>query len=141
MPSVNMGVEHFADFVFLHNVKNAKIELSLANIRSNKDLFYFCLDLFCKGLVMTFGDGNNRIDMDELDIEKFGRVRAKMLLAGIDTMLTVSPCAVEPAPASNAYLNLEDIEGRGDSDPLPQYAFRLRNHRVVFTIHFEIRSV
>lgn len=138
-PTVSMAVEHLAGFVFLHNVHDAVIELSMEGIRNNKDLFYFCLDLFCKGLVMLFGDDRNRVDLDGLDMVKFSVVRHKMLLAGIDTLLQVE--TKEPDPTSNVYLNLKDIELQRDDELLHKFRFKIHTRRTVYTISFDLRHV
>ena len=45
-PYVDMHINNLAEFMFLRNVNDAKLVMSLGGIEDAKDLFYFCLDLF-----------------------------------------------------------------------------------------------
>ena len=77
---VDMHVNDLAEFMFTKNKSNALIELSLGGIENNKDLFFFCLDLFCKGLVILHGT-ENKVDLDSITMEQFGDIKNKMELA------------------------------------------------------------
>jgi hypothetical protein len=147
---VDMHIDDLANFMFVRNVNNALVELSLGGIENNKDLFFFCLDLFCKGLVLLFGE-NGKVDVESLTEEKFNLVKQKMHLAGIDVKLdiymdpsqstTVSlindnePPDVEPIKTS---VNINELDMDDDNKPLSEYVFRLRLDSIIYNIHFDI---
>lgn len=151
---VDMHIDDLATFMFKKNVNNAVVELSLGGIENNKDMFFFCLDLFCKGLVMLYGE-NGRVNVENLSQENFMKVREKMNLAGIDVLLdlemlpdedgtTVSlvtdddmaPPDVEEIKNS---VNINELDQDiDDNKQLKDYVFKLKMDKVVFNIHFNL---
>jgi hypothetical protein len=88
--AVDMEIDDFADFLFIKNINNAIVDLSLGNVQNTKDLFCFCIDLLCKGLIILFGDGI-RVDLDTITEEKFNVIKQKMFNAGILVKLDLFP--------------------------------------------------
>lgn len=85
---MEIEVDELAEFLFIKNEDNIVVELSLGGITDNKDLFYFCHDLFCKGLVILYGKENALIINDITD-EQFFHVKKKMSNAGINVQLDI----------------------------------------------------
>jgi hypothetical protein len=152
--NVDMHINDLASFMFIKNKNNAIIELSLGGIQNNKDLFFFCLDLFCKGLVHLFGD-NGKVHVDQLTMEQFAIVKQKMSLAGIDVILNiirlpkdihveyetnldsdVSPPDIKEHPTA---INISEIDSELDSNkPMSEYIFKLKMHDIVYNINFQL---
>jgi hypothetical protein len=143
---VDMHINDLATFMFLKNVNNAIVELSLGGVENNKDFFYFCLDLFCKGLVILFGE-NGKVNVESLTQEQFAIIKQKMSLAGIDVKLDVfieqqttislldeAPPDVDPIKTS---INFNEIDMDDDNKPLSDYVFRLKMDNLLYNIHFE----
>lgn len=141
-----MHINDLATFMFLKNVNNAIVELSLGGVENNKDFFYFCLDLFCKGLVILFGE-NGKVNVESLTQEQFAIIKQKMSLAGIDVKLDVfieqqttislldeAPPDVDPIKTS---INFNEIDMDDDNKPLSDYVFRLKMDNLLYNIHFE----
>lgn len=151
MLDVEMHINDLAEFVFLGNKNNATIELSLNGIEDNKDLFYFCVDLFCKGLVMMFGE-NGKVSVDEINLEQFKSLQEKMANAGIAVSLKVyeeekkesivdegpegeaPDIPVEPEPP----VNLSHIESLPCDMGLGEYSFVIRSPPMVYNVSFDI---
>ena len=53
MEKISINVEDLARYIFEINTNN-KIFLDINSIKTNKELFFFYFDLFCKGLIITF---------------------------------------------------------------------------------------
>lgn len=152
---VDMHVNDLADFMFTKNTNNALIELSLGGIENNKDLFFFCLDLFCKGLVILHGT-DNKVNLDSITMEQFGDIKNKMELAGIQVNLeliaipenentTISlisdeDCISEPddVQAITNSININEIEQEYDHKQLNEYIFRLKMDKFIFLITFNL---
>ena len=83
-----MHINDLADFIFIKNVNDSIIQLSLNGVEDMKDLFYFCLDLFCKGLVILFGQ-DNKVEVEIITLEQFMLLRKKMANAGININLNI----------------------------------------------------
>lgn len=103
---VDMHINDLANFVFLENVNHAEIYLELHGVEDQKDLFYFCLDLFCKGLVLMYGNGGNKVNVEDITMEQFATIQKRMRLAGIEATLRASP-SEGPAP-NRTYLTVHE---------------------------------
>lgn len=149
---VDMHVNDLAEFMFTKNTNNALIELSLGGIENNKDLFFFCLDLFCKGLVILHGT-DNKVNLDSITMEQFGDIKNKMELAGIQVNLelialpenentTISLIEENEEPsdveAITNSVNLNEIDQEYDHKQLNEYVFRLKMDKLIFLITFNL---
>lgn len=135
---VDMHINDLAEFMFLRNVNDAKLALSLGGIEDHKDLFYFCLDLFCKGIVLMYGQGSNKVNIDDITQDQFMLLHKKMLCAGIKVTLDVYedlPCEAKQEGPS---LNIGDIEQEPSFLPLNDYRFILRAINMVYQVTFDI---
>lgn len=140
-PSIEIEVDQLAEFLFKLNTSNAVAELSLGGIEDNKDLFYFCHDLFCKGLVMLFGN-ESKVIINDLTTEQFQAVKQKMANAGINITLDVvtsdniintdadnvtssdGPCDL-PQTVLYPSINIQDIELMPSNLDLNAYKFKV----------------
>jgi hypothetical protein len=133
---VDMDVSDFAEFMFVRNVNNSIIELSLGGVENNKDLFCFLVDLLCKGLVLMFGQ-NNRLEIENLTLEDFLALKRKMGLAGIQVNLDITP-NTENTPCS---VNIYDIEQYPDDALLQDYKFIVTSPGSIYQIGFNLVKV
>jgi hypothetical protein len=137
--AVDMQIEHLAEFMFTKNTNNAKLQLSLGGLENNKDLFFFCLDIFCKGLVLMFGNGGNSVNVEDITMENFNSIREKMLCAGIDVKLKTYPADIdEDNKIQQPAINLDEINHANDDIPLHEYEFKLTNPTLIYIISFNI---
>lgn len=132
---VEMEIDDLAEFMFIRNKTNAIIDLSLGGIQSNKDFFYFCLDLFCKGLVILFGNGSNSVNIDDLTLENYGVIREKMICAGIDSKLQTFPVDISNVEETNA-INFDDLSACNDNLPLTSYEFKICSPQLTYVLSF-----
>lgn len=157
---IDMQINDLATFLFKENVNNSIIELSLGGIENNKDLFFFCLDLFCKGLVLLFGT-NGKVEVESLDTEKFAIIKHKIGLAGINIILDIvkiptlednntttlslisdtdtdtKSCPPDLVETRNA-INMNELDLEYDHKPLNEYIFKLKMDNLIYNINFEL---
>jgi hypothetical protein len=133
--NVEMHINDLAEFIFIKNENNAKIYLSLNGLVDSKDLFYFCLDLFCKGLVLLFGS-ENKVDLDVLTMDNFYSIKKKMNNASIDVILDFYQDL--DGDSDGVSLNLQHIEGMDNNLLLREYDFIIRSQPNVFSIRFDM---
>lgn len=131
-----MHINDLAEFMFIKNIDDKKMMLSLNCVEDNKDLFYFLLDLFCKGLVHMFGR-DNHVNVHELSMEDFEKVKKKMRNAGI--VITLDVVVRQEQMASG--VNIQDLERVGCNLPLEKYKFVLTAEAVEYVIHFELEYI
>jgi hypothetical protein len=129
-----MDVNEFAEFVFVKNVNDVLVELSLGGVENNLDLFCFLVDLMCKGLVFLFGGPSKKVILDSISMQDFEKIRHKMSLAGIKINLNLQP------NDSNmpVCMNVADFAQFPPNDPLESYKFKLTTLAYLFVISFEI---
>jgi hypothetical protein len=130
---VDMEVDDFAIFVFEKNINNALIDLSLGGVENNKDLFFFLVDLMCKGLVILFGN-NKKLELDTITSNDFGFIKSKLALAGIKIMLNVIE-NIENIPSN---VNIRELDYYPDDIPLNEFTFKVTTMDLIYEITFEL---
>lgn len=123
----------FATYMFLENKLNRIIRLDLQGIENNKDLFLFLIDLFCKGLVICYGE-NNTVNFDDLDITKFNNIKQKMLNAGIIINLNI----IENLFSLPTHINSTEIDSEFDNKELEEYIFKIFKGYQIYEITFSL---
>ncbi len=140
---VDMQIDDLAKFMFTENVNDVTIELSLGEIANNKDLFFFCLDLFCKGLVILYGGGSRSISIDTITEDQFKHIQKKMMCAGIKVNLNIFPLDIEVEVKDEnnrniSVLNIQELTEAPDNKPFHEYEFKLINQDMMYTINFNL---
>lgn len=145
LSSMEVHVDNLAEFLFLKNVNDLYIDMSFQGeeIKTTKDLFYFFLDLFCKGLVLTFGDGTNMVDISCLGAEQFAVINKKMQNAGIEVKLHVEQRAHTVVDDSNntegVAVNFPELNNLPDNKPLSEYSFKIvLPYGVTYVVSFDL---
>jgi hypothetical protein len=138
-----MHIDELAKFLFTENVNNVTIELSLGGIENNKDLFFFCLDLFCKGLVLLYGEGSKRVSIDTITEEQFKHIKSKMLCAGVKVDLSIYPLDIDVDVRTDdnksiSILNIEELNDAPSNKALQEYEFKLINHDIMYIVNFNL---
>ena len=138
---VELEIDELANFMFKRNENNVVLELSLGGIENNKDLFYFILDLFCKGLVLMFGNGTNSVDVDTITYENFLLIKEKLLCAGIQINMEYYPNDIplnNESISKRAIINTDEINEAEDDKPLNEYVFKLYSLKNQYIISFNL---
>jgi hypothetical protein len=140
--NLDMSINDLADFVFNKNTYDKPIELSLPEIENWKEFFYFCLDLLCKGLVLLYGCGS-KVDLDEIDEEKFNVIKRKMECMGIRPIIEfesqdVSNADEDDLQIKSTELNIREIEDLPDNKQLEAYIFKVTTPRMKYSLHFTL---
>lgn len=134
---IDMNIDDLARFVFKENVNNVPIELNLEGIENNKDLFYFCLDLFCKGLVILYGN-HNYISIENITHEQFQFIQQKIKCAGIYVKLDIQDTNISVAGENKSLLNLQELDDEPENKNLQDYEFKAINNNKLFIISFSL---
>lgn len=131
-------INDLAQFLFLVN-KDTSIYLSLHGLEDNKDMFYFCVDLFSKGLVLLFGD-ENKVEINSITHDQFSIVKQKLARAGIQVFLaTYEDIPIDDdEPRAMHQVNIPQLESLPNDLPLKEYVFTLRSCNQVYQIHFDL---
>ena len=137
--AITLEIEQLAKYMFVENTDKL-IGLDIHGIGDTKDMFCFCLDLFCKGIVFVCGE-NGRADIESMTGEQYQTIAKKMLYAGIK-------CHTEFTPIEKD-MSLEDIRKLLHTSihavhlapgnlQLKDYCFQIKLGESICTISFEI---
>lgn len=132
-----MEIGDFAEIMFTKNQDNYPLAINFEGIENNKDLFLCFMDLFCKGLVLCYGNGNRSIDFDDLDFEKFNHIKIKMANAGVIIHMNF----VNTEYLQFTSINSEEIEYQPNNLPLEEYHFKIFNKSFIYDINFSLSRI
>ena len=139
MQEIETNIGELAQFIFLKNESESKIAMTIPDLSNNKELFFFTLDLFCRGLVMLFGH-DGKVVIEELREKDFEIIKHKLGLAGILTNLRVTPhddvslakFYVEPP------INSREIESLDNDLELTEYVFTVSTQQLLYHVNFSL---
>ena len=138
---VDMNINDLSDFLFKKNEFNKQIDLSINGIENTKDLFCFCLDIMCKGLVLLFGK-DQKVALNDLTLDDFEQVNTKMKCAGIKCYLQTYPVEVQPETLLDLWtqnlLNVQKVRSSDDNMNLKDYHFDIQTNEYIYKISFEL---
>ena len=149
------SIHDLSKHIFKNNDEGHEMLLGLEeSVKTNKELFSFCFQLFCNGLVLLYGDGQkvllNALSMEQLDVIrkklKSAHIRVKIATYDLETAYlldivekpTSSPNQPRPNEGSVLAKSMAAIRTQGENDALEDYALTLMMHGNVMQIHFEI---
>lgn len=140
--SQELEVDDFAKFIFLRNESNKHIALSLSGIDTTKDLFCFCLDMLCKGIVLLFGGDVKRVAVQDLSYENFEVVCDKMKCLGIKCRLETFEAEETLESTLDLWvqnvLNIQRIQNSDENKNLTEYNFDIQTKETLYRITFDI---
>lgn len=159
----NVNYTELIEYIY-ENHKCNRLVIQTESISTTKKLFYFCLDLFCKGLLYCFGDENDRVRIDTITLPQLQKVIDKLGYTGIMTVihfeqgkdfmdniayhgygdhlsLTQQNSVSFTFPSQFVQNSLNNIEKKPDNDELSSYKFHLVINDIIYIIHFEIKRM
>ncbi len=82
---VGVSLQDLANIIFVANKHDAAIELTLRQLEGPRDLFFFLLHLFCKGIVLVSGAaaGTGSVSLDDLPASTLATASRKMANIGV----------------------------------------------------------
>ena len=145
---MEINIDYLAEFLFLRNTSNSLVELTLGGIEDNKDFFFFCLDLFCKGLVLLYGK-DNKLVINDINEEQFESVRKKLENAGILAKLNVHVLPPPPQEADSPRdiedptlfpnINMPELKDLPANLDIASYVFKINmTPRLAYNITFQL---
>lgn len=118
-----------------NNHDNKQICFSIDGIDTQKDLFFFCNDLFFIILNFYVGDDNNTIDIYDITQNIFDDIKFKLSLANIIVNIEISDCENDML-----FHNILDIEKDYCYKKLNDYKFTLKICGKSYNIFYEIKK-
>tara|TARA_Y100000389_G_scaffold109924_1_gene107029 strand:- start:6904 stop:7353 length:450 start_codon:yes stop_codon:yes gene_type:complete len=146
MEKISINVEDLARYIFEINTNN-KIFLDINSIQTNKELFFFYFDLFCKGLIITFSESNTLL-LNKLTEEDFYKIKKKFELAHIklnmsiydvETAYMIDICEKKTDLKEKEIIekSIERLKDMDDNLELKEYEFNIYINGIINVISFE----
>ncbi len=146
MEKISINVEDLARYIFEINTNN-KIFLDINSIKTNKELFFFYFDLFCKGLIITFSESNTLL-LNKLTEEDFYKIKKKFELAHIklnmsiydvETAYMIDICEKKTDLKEKEIIekSIERLKDMDDNLELKEYEFNIYINGIINVISFE----
>lgn len=146
MEKISINVEDLARYIFKINTNN-KIFLDINSIKTNKELFFFYFDLFCKGLIITFSESNTLL-LNKLTEEDFYKIKKKFELAHIklnmsiydvETAYLIDICEKKTDLTEKEIIekSIERLKNMNDNLELKEYEFNIYINGIINVISFE----
>lgn len=139
-----MSMNDIAPYLFLEN--RGHVYLDIQGLQTSKDLYCFLFDLFCKGLVLLYGDENQRVYIELMTYDQFATVAEKMKRAGIHVYLDMQPLPANEIVTENIIAERRDhLQQSTDTLvyaepnlPLKEYVFELKTVDTLLRISFDL---
>jgi hypothetical protein len=129
---MDIHVDDLTEFIFQKNTGMKTFNLTLDGLETSKDLFFFILDLFCKGLVFLYGT-DKTVDLSSVTPDMFSALAHKLLYAGISIHLTTSQVTDDEG---RPRINIYELLTRPYDLALDEYKLELRIQGIVHVISF-----
>lgn len=131
---IDVDIDALADYVFVGNRNNKSFILNLPPcIETPKDLFFFLLDLLCKGLVLLYGNGERGVDLRTLDQSRFQHAAQKLRCAGVEACLQTTPC-----PGWHNRINMPQLLALPNDTPLEDFVLEAVISGLRNILHFRL---
>jgi hypothetical protein len=146
MEKISINVEDLARYIFEINTNN-KIFLDINSIKTNKELFFFYFDLFCKGLIITFSESNTLL-LNKLTEEDFYKIKKKfelthiklnMSIYDVETAYMIDICEKKTDLKEKEIIekSIERLKDMDDNLELKEYEFNIYINGIINVISFE----
>jgi len=142
MNNFNIDIDSLAPIIFIKNINNLPISLNLEDPLNNpKDIFYFCSDLFFKGVYYMHKNINNKVIINNLTLEQMYEVVSKLKLAKINTIINILSTDVDQKQA-HAIINtsMHNVRAMNDHDDIHKYFLSIPINGVLYSISFRLIS-
>lgn len=137
--TLEISIDYLADLMFRNNPNDIRLALAIPELENTKDLFFFLLDLFCKGLVLLFGEVENRtmrVHLETLSVDQLNLVKKKMANAGVRLHLELKPNTRNlPSGSTNLKMLMDATQNQ---DPLESYSTFFTSADYEYHISFEL---
>lgn len=142
----NIHIADLAKYIFEENLQQQnEIFLDVRTLQTNKQLFLFFFELFCKGLVILFGSAEGRLELNSVSSEQFDVVRECLRRAHIKLKLTTYDADMArlldhdvTSSRNVADRSAAQLRDADEDLPLDEYTFEIFVNNVLMIISFDV---
>lgn len=140
MNHFDIDVDALAPMIFLKNPNNLPIKLDLVNpLTDTKDIFYFCTDLFLKGIFYMNANKNLKVVLNEVSIECIFDAVKKLKNAKINTNVTIIGTETDKNKFRSIIKDsIEAVKKMNDNELLQNYYMLIPINESIYKISFNL---
>lgn len=147
IPRMDINVQDLAHYIFKTNViEQNEIFLDIKSLKTTKELFFFCFELFCKGLIIMFGNSQSKLLLNSVTMEQFEAVDERLRYAHIRLhIITYEQSTAEIMDLINRNdekgiicETIDKLASSEENDDIESYTFNIMINEVVYVIYFTI---
>jgi len=129
-------ITKLVEFVFVENRGNNRMVIESTDFKDNRDLYFFCIELTMKGLSYLYGNGNGKIDIDDLSMEQIENVKSKLGNEAIELILDIDEIEKGAKDTEIIYdIPYNDLEKKVK---LEEYSLKIIKRKTKYTLRFKI---
>ena len=130
------NITKLVEFVFVENRGNNRMVIESTDFKDNRDLYFFCIELTMKGLSYLYGNGNGKVDIDDLSMEQIENVKSKLGNAAIELLLDIEEIENGVNDTEIIYdIPYNDLEKKVK---LEEYSLKIIKRETKYTLRFKI---
>tara|TARA_B110000093_G_C12843095_1_gene356094 strand:- start:27 stop:458 length:432 start_codon:yes stop_codon:yes gene_type:complete len=129
-------ITKLVQFVFVENRGDNRMLIESSDFKDNRDLYFFCIELTMKGLAYLYGDGNGKVDIEELSMDQIENIKTKLANAAIELLLDIEETDDMINDTEIIYdIPYNDLEKKLK---LEEYSLKLIKKKSKYTLRFKI---
>jgi len=140
MNNLNIDIDALAPIIFLKNHNDLPIILNILDpLKNIKDIFYFCTDLFIKGIFYMNAKENTKVVINDLKLDDIYSTINKLKNAKIQTNITIEGTEIDRSKYK--YIIKESIEcvkKMADNESLQDYYLFIPINDSIYKISFQL---
>ena len=140
MNNFNIDIDALAPMIFLKNPNNLPIKLNMLDpLKNTKDIFYFCTDLFLKGIFYINVNKDNKVIVNDLSLDDIFFTVKKLKNAKIQTNITIDGNESDRSKYKTIIKNsIERVKNMVDNDYLKEYYLLIPINDCIYKISYEL---
>lgn len=140
MNHFNIDIDALAPMIFLKNPNNLPIKLDILDpLKNTKDIFYFCTDLFLKGIFYMNTNKNMEVVINDLSIDDIFSTVKKLQNAKIQTCITIDGTETDKSKYKHIIKDsIECVKKMDDNESLQEYYLLIPMNDSLYKITFQL---
>lgn len=140
MNNFNIDIDALAPMIFLKNPNDLPIKVNMLDpLKNTKDIFYFCTDLFFKGIFFMNADKKMKVVVNDLSLDDIFSTVKKLKNAKIQTSITIDGTATDKNKFKSIIRNsIDEVKKMGDFEPLQNYYLLIPMNNSIYKISFQL---
>ena len=131
-------LNNLTEYIFQKNFNNSKIQIDVDGIENIHDLFCFCFDLLCKGLILLYSKDGDQIDVENLTMDQFNIAKERLSFTGIQVFIETENYKEKENKNKYPIGKMIASKSIAQTENLSDYFAKLYTNKVIIIIRFDL---